>query len=224
MKYPFQHITPLSIRPYYSRVGNNEFKTATDSKNYVLIAFGAGDPLQASELNEIQETYYKNLTLYNILLKNWIFIGDPGFTSGDATLPVRGPSWVGAVPLDPLSSVTCTGNTITFKQDWYLVDDKSGIKFWIYNNEDISITVTDADAYIGFDITMEYNTTDPGLADNSNGYLSSNSTVTDRYQINITGASSSPLEITAIRNVLHKTTTDGVVRYRYLNNLQKVEE
>ena len=151
MKFPFNN-TPLKSFPYNSRVSTNEFNTLLPSKNYVFVAFTPGVALQASELNEIQETFYKNTTLYNILFKNWLLVN--GMTSGN-TGPVSGPSWIGAVPLDPVNSVSVISNNITFKKDWYLVDDGSGLKFWIYNNTEISIAGI-ADGYYGVNIESGY--------------------------------------------------------------------
>jgi len=224
MKLPFNY-TPLHLAPYNSRTSYNEFTTGLVSKNYVLVAFKSGEALQASELNEIQDNFYKHTTLSNLLFKNWLFIGADGFTSGDPTLPVYGPSWVGAVPLSPVDNVIIIENDeITLKVGWYLVDDKSGIKFWIYNNTDKIITSpTVVDSFIGFTISSSYinTTTDDGLNDNSGG---SSSTIpgADRYQLNITGTFVQQTEetdwlITDKRPIM-KVFADN--KYRYLNNLQ----
>lgn len=158
MKYPFSK-TPLNEFPFNSRVFENEILGAT-AANYVLVAFRPGQALQASELNEIQETYYKNLTLHSVLLRNWI--GATGANSG--------PSWTGTVPLQTTScSVSGLTATITVKKDWYLVDD-SGFKFWIYNNTEQSISGLSGN-FIGLQIESKYitPTTDLNLNDNSGG-------------------------------------------------------
>jgi len=217
MKPPFTTNTPLSIFPYNSRTGENEFSQFSASKNYVLHGFKPGNALQASELNEIQENFYKNLTLHNILLKNWLFIGSQAFKAGIPTDPIRGPSWSGAVPLDPFQTVSFSNNIVSFKKGWYLVDDDSGIKFWIYNNTEKSASITPTNGlFIGLSITKKYinGDEDIGLRDNSNGYDSSLSMGADRYQIQFNAASSStnPISFLPILKITGNTI-------HYLNNL-----
>lgn len=224
MRFPFQSTTSLTPYPYNSRIAKDEFATHSDPKNYILHGFIPGNALQASELNEIQENFYKNLTLHNYLLQNWIFIGSPDFTSGNND-PVRGPSWVGAVPFHPFTSVGLIGNQITFKKDWYLVDDFSGIKFWIYNNTEKTIDIVQGNGdYIGITIEKAYITPadDSNLFDNSNGFSNSSlSPGADRYQLNITGVYQSDTQQTNIttnenRDVF-KIASNGSLRY--INNL-----
>ena len=222
MKYPFQNNSPLSRYPYNSRTSKNEFSTISDAKNYILHGFKPGNALQASELNEIQENFYKNLTLNNHLLQNWIFIGSPDFTSGNGD-PIKGPSWIGAVPFDPFKSINVFNSTITFKKAWYLVDDYSGIKFWIYNNtaQTFNYTANIGD-YIGVKIGFTYTTPeqDPTLYDNSNGfYNSSLSPGADRYQLNIGEAyqSTTISTISSNNRDIFKVAANGTLRY--LNNL-----
>jgi hypothetical protein len=218
MKPPFNTNTPLSLFPYNSRNGENEFSQFSASKNYILHGFKPGNALQASELNEIQENFYKNLTLHNILLKNWLFIGSQAFVSGVATQPIRGPSWSGAVPLDPFRDVNFSDNVISFKKGWYLVDDFSGIKFWIYNNTERSIPVPPSGSFIGLTISKKYinGDEDIGLRDNSNGYDSSISMGADRYQLQFNGifSSTNPAEPNQLK--ILKRTENNI---HYINNL-----
>ena len=219
MKSPFSN-SPLRSFPYNSRVSTNEFSTILPSKNYVLVAFTPGTALQASELNEIQDNFYKSTTLYNTLFRNWLFVGGTGFTSG-GTGAVGGPSWVGAVPLHPTSSVSVSSGIISFNKDWYLVDDPSGLKFWIYNNDIVTITGL-TDGYYGVGITCGYvSGTTANLNDNSGGYQGPNIVGADRYQINITEAKyfgiTSGTLASDNRSVLLKTG----ITYNYLNNLLK---
>lgn len=223
MKNPFFN-SPLKSFPYNSRVYANEFSTTFSSKNYVFVAFTPGSALQASELNEVQETFYKNTTLYNIMFKNWLFFSD-SFLASDDTLPIRGPSWVGAVPLNPVTSITITEGesdtqNITFIKDWYLVDDPSGLKFWVYNNIDLTI-IGLTNGYYGVGITYGYVPgTEADLTDNSGGYPGSIIPGADRYQINITEAQfhgDQPAELSILqRSILYKKNSDD---YSYLNNL-----
>ena len=224
MKFPFQSNTPLSAYPYNSRIAKSEFSTTQPAKNNILHGFVPGNALQASELNEIQENFYKNLTLHNYLLRNWIFIGSSDFTSGN-TDPVYGPSWIGAVPFHPFNSIRVIDNTITFKKAWYLVDDFSGIKFWIYNNTEYIFTYTPTvGEFIGIKLEKKYITAadDPTLFDNSSGFSNSSlSPGADRYQLNIIDVYQSATQQTNIttnenRDVFKIASTGSL---RYINNL-----
>jgi hypothetical protein len=225
MKPPFNSNTPLSSFPYNSRTGKNEFDLYAPSKNYILHGFKPGNSLQASELNEIQENYYKNFTLYNFLMKNWFFLGQDGMVAGNPASPITGPSWIGAVPLHPTNSVTIVGTSIVFKKDWYLVDDFSGIKFWIYNNKEQSISIP-SQGYVGMEIERKYITSsdDSDLNDNSNGFSDSSlSPGADRVQLNFKNPGI----------YSNNTRTDSSLEYRrdilqisqgkisYINNLLK---
>tara|TARA_Y100001973_G_C5206866_1_gene342079 strand:+ start:2449 stop:3492 length:1044 start_codon:yes stop_codon:yes gene_type:complete len=94
---PFSHshadgsAFPLGATPYNSRVESQELAWSDDNssglvgaapKNYQMIAFRPGFPLQASELNEIQEHMMLQMTLHTTMMHNWI-------TSGP------GPLWAG---------------------------------------------------------------------------------------------------------------------------------
>ena len=69
---------PLSPDPHLSRVEgniatNDEF--TSKPKNYQSVAFTPGFPLQASELNEIQENFQLQMTLTIAMMNNWITSG-----------------------------------------------------------------------------------------------------------------------------------------------------
>jgi len=71
---------PLSVAPYNSRVEGQELVFGDDEidlvpKNYQFIAFRPGFPLQASELNEMQEHFQMQLTLSIAMMHNWITSG-----------------------------------------------------------------------------------------------------------------------------------------------------
>ena len=82
---------PLSPEPHSSRIESN-VATNTDSltkpKNYQSVAYTPGFPLQASELNEIQENFQLQMTLTIAMMNNWI-------TSG------AGPMWRRAIDNKP---------------------------------------------------------------------------------------------------------------------------
>lgn len=92
---PFFYGLPLSSDPYFSRSFDN-LDTA-DFKNYYITGFKPGYPLQASELNEVQEQFYVQQTLNNTCMNLWW--GTGGYT---------GPFWEGATPLTPLKSTDIT--------------------------------------------------------------------------------------------------------------------
>ena len=76
---------PLSPNPFFSRVESElsfEGGGGTKPKNYQFVAYRPGFPLQASELNEIQEHFQLQMTLNLNMMNNWI-------TSGP------GPMWYG---------------------------------------------------------------------------------------------------------------------------------
>lgn len=121
---PFSTNFPLASTPFKSRV---EANLDTD-KNYFAVAFKPGFPLQASELNEIQEIFYVQQTLSNDLN-----------TTG----------WTGAVPWNgatPMSKGIVTFNLtgpINFGVGWYYIKSSSfngGIGVWAYNKTARSVT------------------------------------------------------------------------------------
>jgi len=81
---------PLSTDPYNSRVEEQELSWATNSdgligrnaKNYQFIGFRPGFPLQASELNEMQEHFQMQMSLYISMMHNWITSGPGPLWSG----------------------------------------------------------------------------------------------------------------------------------------------
>ena len=86
---------PLEVQPLNSRVedeltfGNGEVNP--NPKNYQFIGFRPGFPLQASELNEIQEHYQMQLTLTINMMNNWITSGaGPMWRDGTVNYPGDG--------------------------------------------------------------------------------------------------------------------------------------
>jgi hypothetical protein len=121
---PFSTNLPLTPTPFKSRVESN----LNFDKNYYAVAFKPGFPLQASELNEIQEIFYVQQTLSNKLRT----------TGWTGAVP-----WNGATPLQKeLVSFALTGD-ITFNIGWYLVQNESfngGLGVWVYNSSVKTVT------------------------------------------------------------------------------------
>tara|TARA_B100001094_G_scaffold327115_1_gene384588 strand:+ start:2329 stop:3375 length:1047 start_codon:yes stop_codon:yes gene_type:complete len=81
----------LGATPYNSRVESQELGWSDDNnaelvgaapKNYQMVAFRPGFPLQASELNEIQEHMMLQMTLHTTMMHNWITSGPGPIWSG----------------------------------------------------------------------------------------------------------------------------------------------
>lgn len=118
---PFSTGFPLKEDPFRSRVESQ----INNNKNYYGLAFKAGYPLQASELNELQEIFYVQSTLNNLLPTQ------TGWTAG--TVP-----WNGSTPFTPGLITSAGTNSITATADagWYLVektDVNGGLGVWVYN-------------------------------------------------------------------------------------------
>lgn len=128
--------SPLEDSPYYSRTVTHQLHPRMDipqeglPSNYVLLGFRPGFPLQAAELNEMQENFFLQQTLTCSMNHNWITSTTPTtWSRGDnITLPnglnaigngnsvelddeiisddfaVMGPGWKGATPLFPFNN------------------------------------------------------------------------------------------------------------------------
>lgn len=200
--YPFKlgangNSLPLSGNPYWSRV--TLFEIQQTPKNYCLLAFKPGLPLQASELNEIQEIQLMENTLYAAMYSSW-----PD-TVGPEGGVAYGPGWNGTTPLYPIrdmdnTTVNMVGFTglgvsgnIEIKKGWYLVTLRSsGLKHWVYLDQDYLVPGPSGiayPAYLGFTASYETikPTNDPSLYDNSNGtnIVAGSPAGADRIQVKI---------------------------------------
>lgn len=132
---PFKTPFPLATNPFRSRV---EAQTE-EAKNYYAVAFKPGYPLQASELNEIQEIFYVQQTLTQEMISAWTSYSVLSSQDGN---PVEGPGWQGCTPLTPITirkNSDPASITLTAKAGWYLVkhsDINSGFGVWVYNDTD----------------------------------------------------------------------------------------
>jgi hypothetical protein len=234
---PLGSIFPLSGNPYWSRTTIAEIQTAP-AKNYFLMAFKPGLPLQASELNEMQEVACMQNTLTSTMMASWpVYL--PSHTGSN---PIYGPGWNGTTPLYPefdgqntttnmvgISagfSGSTSVNRILVKKGWYLMTIKSSaLKHWIYLNNDYAVNVPSATSptyYLGF--TASYDTVkpseDPALYDNSSGttIIVGAPAGADRITVNI----SAPFWTTDKNSadfsaMIKKLDTDGEILY--MNNV-----
>jgi hypothetical protein len=192
---------PLSVQPYNSRVEYSEI-TSDSAKNYGMIGFRPGFPLQASELNEIQDIFFLNMSLTTTMYNLWL-------TSNDGQGLVYSPGWLGTSPLwpekfdseekGPLTNLveyqTVTGSSsvkLVAKKGWYLVHSRSsGLKHWVYLNSDMTseeIVPTTSNKYVGFEISYENvgASNDASLYDNASTNLVPGSPAgANRIKINI---------------------------------------
>jgi hypothetical protein len=155
MKYPFADTKkfPLSGIPYKSRTHNQ----LTANKNYPFIAFQPGFPLQAQELNEVQDVALIQNTLTQTMTNFWC--NSKIFTSStNPSVVIYGPGWNGCTPLVPedgnggVSSVIVTGTgvgaTLNITSGWYLLRSTlnttanilGGLGVWVYFDGSASIS------------------------------------------------------------------------------------
>jgi hypothetical protein len=182
--YPFQlgvtgNSFPLSGNPYWSRVTLSQLQQQP-AKNYFLLAFKPGLPLQASELNEFQEIQMMENTLFSTMVSSWpVYLS--GHTGSD---PIYGPGWKGTTPLYPefdrdfttknMVGYTGASGDLFIRKGWYLVNVKSSnLKHWVYLTQEYFVTGPSEPfpAFLGFTASYEIvkPAQDPSLYDNSSG-------------------------------------------------------
>jgi len=120
---PFTGGFPFNQNPFRSRVESQ----INASKNYYAVAFKPGFPLQASELNEMQEIFYVQNTLNAGVLFSWV---------GSGTVP-----WDGCTPYNSnqmIGVATSSKGITAFAQiGWYLIKHtktNGGLGTWVYND------------------------------------------------------------------------------------------
>jgi len=131
---PFNSDFPLAQNPFRSRIGSQ----IDDIKNYYAVAFKPGYPLQASELNEMQEIFYVQQSLTQAMMSTWL---SQEVLNSAGGAPVTGPGWEGCTPLDP-TLITHISGVLTCKIGWYLVKSSTingGLGVWVYNNTSFTI-------------------------------------------------------------------------------------
>ena len=99
--------TPLSVSPYNSRVVDHMLDSFDDAKNYKYVAFRPGYPLQAAELNEIQEYFYLEFSIIAFITNAWnAYSGTPAAQFEETDLQsYAGPFWDGATPIVPYDQI-----------------------------------------------------------------------------------------------------------------------
>jgi hypothetical protein len=217
MPFPFS-ILPLSVSPYYSRVTNLTANSATPY-NYPLIAFTPGYALQASELNEIQETFYVQQSLTQGMFANWPLTGEVGQVG--ATL--KYPMWNGAVPYNP-NAVTFADGIVTVGAGWYLVTVGNGLKYWLYNQNNLTAAATTGQQ-IGFSLSFQFIPCSESesaegyvFTDNSAGFNNGNSCGAHRYKVIINN--SLDVSTNPSRPIAELVTVGTTTVCQYLNNLK----
>jgi hypothetical protein len=132
---PFKTGFPLTTNPFRSRIESQ----IDAAKNYYAVAFRPGFPLQAAELNEMQEIFYVQQTLTQTMGSSWLTKAIFDTASGGS---VEGPGWDGCTPLTPTlitSTGTATSISLTAGAGWYLAKSKNfngGLGVWVYNATD----------------------------------------------------------------------------------------
>lgn len=177
---------PLSGISFGSRVQQN----IPLNKNYAFTAFKPGFPLQASELNEIQENFYVQQTLTTEMYSNWL----NGITFA--------PGWQGIVPLRPtMVDWNPTTGTVVLSPGWLFVKRTNflgGLGVWMYNNTQYTWTPTRSGTAftatgtfgVNIETTNVSSNTDADLVDNSGGprgIYGTNAAGANRIQISIQG-------------------------------------
>jgi len=141
---PFQNSFPLNSSPFNSRIEGQ----IDQSKNYYAVAFKPGYPLQASELNEMQEIFYVQQTLTQIMIANWLSYS---VISSVAGTPVTGPGWNGCTPINYNLITHSSENDLVCNPGWYLIKDSNingGIGVWVYKSTTTTISsVTNSTSY-----------------------------------------------------------------------------
>lgn len=231
--YPFKlgvcgNSFPLSGNPYWSRTTLSQIQQTP--KNYSLLAFKPGLPLQASELNEIQEIQMMENSLYATMYSSWKDTG--------GIVAIYGPGWNGITPLyDKFDAINTTTNMVGYtgpqqqgniiiRKGWYLVTvPSSNLKHWIYLNQEYYVTgptETGFPLFLGF--TAWYETVKPvndtSLYDNSSGttIITGSPAGADRIQVRISDPFwTSNKNLNGFSPMAKKENSSGNVSY--MNNI-----
>ena len=225
---PFTSEFPLHPIPFKSRV-QDQFDL---SKNYFAVAFKPGYPLQAAELNELQEIFYTQQTLTQTLLANWhngAYLSQGGIT-------MTATPWNGCTPLsaDSITTTTVSGKkTYTAQPGWFLLKQTTvngGFGVWVYNSTATAIlssysnTTPTLDGTYGIivtsPVTVNCTTSNPAgtnedrsLQDASNINVINGPCGAARLQIQISGFGKSGSQTTGQTFLPIFTASAGTVKY-----------
>lgn len=177
----------LARSPFLSRF--SEFENTDE--NYVYIGFTPGLALQAAELNELQDNFYKTTSLSNIFTLNWtVYCILKGADKLENILNDQNFVWSGMIPLNP-NMVSVNENTVTCSEGWYYTIEQSELRYWVYLSEPKTIdTSSSTNGYVNiilnasniFAIGTEK---DERLYDNSSGFPNTNSPGAYRVKVDI---------------------------------------
>jgi len=173
---PFSTGFPLTLTPFKSRTEQQ----LDIAKNYFAVAFKPGYPLQASELNEIQEIFYIQQTL-NVQLLN----SSNSWTAG--TTP-----WTGVTPMSKslISFTGVEGEPITINPGWYHIKDpqiNGGIGVWVYNNTIRTVTAGNNESTTDITIGFTVKTVVVECTNNSTPSSTEDSYLQDQSNFNVIG-------------------------------------
>jgi len=225
---PFVSEFPLHPIPFKSRIQDQMDLT----KNYFAVAFKPGFPLQAAELNELQEIFYVQQTLTQTLFANW---HQNAYLSQSGT-SMTGTPWNGCTPLSAGLVTSATANnlkSITVNPGWYLLkqtDVNGGFGVWVYSTATTVVlsgynnttTVKDGDyGIIISQATVNCTTSNPAgtnedrtLQDASNINVINGPCGAARLQLQVVGFGKSGTQTTGQTFLPIFNATSGIVKYK----------
>jgi len=216
---------PLSIAPYKSRISGLIFPglAGDAAKNYPYVAFKPGFPLQASELNEMQEMLILQTNLNTTFIARFFSQNNEEPTSENsiASYTLYGNGYLDETPG---FTITSSGGTIEIVLNigWICLL-YNGMRYWIYNEFNREITVSRSDfsssstKFIKLNTSLQYipcssdeNVEGWILNDNSDNTFESGTCGANRIKLRL---ADTPITVTnsAQENSLLKleATTDG---------------
>lgn len=155
---------PLSISPYKSRISGLIFPglAGDAAKNYPYVAFKPGFPLQASELNEMQEMLILQTNLNTTFISRFFSQNneEPTLENKNASYTLYGNGFLDETPG---FTITSSGDSmeIVLTIGWICVV-YNDMRYWIYNEFNREITVSRSDfsssstKFIKLNPTLQY--------------------------------------------------------------------
>ena len=214
---------PLSPWPLYGR----KYESLNTKHNFVMEGFKPGVPLQAAELNEIQENFYLNQSLNLIFLTQWkVYKGQEASVieelTGDSTKLMTFPNFhYYAYPLQKKNqidiSVSSDNVTLILSPGWYVLPINS-VAHWVCLFDGVAVSgLVPVDTTRNFYLKFDYKAIPTSENKNDVGYFfndRSNRTVNpitdgaDRVEITITSVENEEMDNTvALCSVEHSENT-----------------